>query len=424
MKRLYIRLSFGIVILFIIGFLVLLLAQNTSPEEVGAPSGTESSRFFFFGESTPSENQPAEENTDLVSPREPARATFRQISPNPISGARFVTVDDTVFIEYVERATGHVIRTAATTTETFRRTNTTIPRIQEVFWNGDDHVILRYLREGSDDIQTFLGRITGTSSESSLVGDFLPINIPTLVSDPLSTTFFYLQPTQSGSRGITQTPTRAGSQIFSLPFRELVPQWPHSQILTLTTKASARTAGHMWFVRSDTGELQRILKDIRGLTTNTNPTATKILYSEVHSQPSNTTFLSVYDTLTETSASLPFVTLPEKCTWSRTNPHVAYCGIPETLPEDRTIPDAWYRGSFSFKDSLWRVDVGLGTTEQVPLDTSILNQPQFDITNIALDSTERFVLFINKEDGIGWILQLPIEEESVSDPLPPTTEDL
>jgi hypothetical protein len=165
-------------------------------------------------------------------------------------------------------------------------------------------------------------------------------------------------------------------------------------MLTLTTKASGFVPGFMFSLDPKTGQTKKILGDIYGLTTNTNPDMTKILFSK---STDRSLIFGMHDTTDGKKYSLGITTLPEKCTWSITGGTI-YCGVPRILPGG-VYPDEWYQGIIHTSDQIVRIDPTQLYDNEILVDPEDENVT-VDTVNIQVDNNERYTAFIDKNTNL------------------------
>ena len=77
-----------------------------------------------------------------------------------------------------------------------------------------------------------------------------------------------------------------------------------------------------------------------------------------------------------------------------------FCGLPKSVPNNAILPDDYLRGD------LWTLDrlalFNLKTNET----TYILEDTNFDISNVVVTKKKDFLFFINKIDGTLWSVKL------------------
>jgi DNA-binding beta-propeller fold protein YncE len=144
-----------------------------------------------------------------------------------------------------------------------------------------------------------------------------------------------------------------------------------------------------------TGNFQKILGPVQGLTTLVSPDGKTVMLSQSNRSKITTGF---YTVATGAYRNSDLVTMPEKCFWSSNT--VVTCGIPQTISSG-VYPDDWYQGTKSFSDNLWSIDTSSGAT------TDILNPTQlFDMIHVRTSPDGNYAYFINKTDETLWSYRL------------------
>ena len=352
--------------------------------------------------SSGNQNQPGYENQPQT-----FKQSLRLLSSLPVSGATIFEKNAETFVRYVERATGHIYEVQLSRTEPpYRISNTTIPKIYEAVWvqNGDG-VIARFLKDGSDEIQTFYAGLkpSATSTEQKLVdGTFLASGINALAVSPTQDRIFYLVKAGQETFGTRASPNGTlKAQLWSSSAHEWLVSWKESRTITLTTKPSADVPGYLYFLDATSGAFRKILSGINGLTTLHNSALSFILYSETI--PSSFT-LKLLDTQKQKVSEIGVATLPEKCAWGPVDKTALFCGVPDNISSGQ-YPDAWYQGQTSFTDSVWKINIKTGETRMI-LSPQTVAQQTMDIINPMLNSKEEYLLFMNKKDLSLWVLDL------------------
>jgi len=334
---------------------------------------------------------------------------LRKISEEPTSGATLFdsTTNSHTNIRYILRANGNIYETYTNSTEIRRISNTTVPKVYESLWLPDgQNLIIRYLKDITDNIQSFSVKINVATSttntfEGGIDGMFLPENITQLAINPSGDKIFFLTSNLSGSTGsISKTNGLNKKNIFESPLVEWIVTWPKEETITMTTRASVNTPGFLYFLNSKTGSFDRVLGNISGLTTKTNPPATQVLYSD---STKGTPTLYLYDIKKDESKMLPWNTLPEKCVWGQNDTKSIYCAVPKSFPTGN-YPDAWYQGLVSFADSIWKYNTDTGTSSLVS-DLQSANM-DIDATDLKISSDDGYIVFTDKASLSLWGLQI------------------
>lgn len=392
-------------------------SSNTNPD-----SANQTQNFFpvtttFNPETNDTNSEDSQQNNEQFIPR------LRQLSNVPTAGMvsfeRGVDLIDpiletedatntpekiieTVF-RYVDRAKGNIYETTERTLEQTRLSNTTIPKVNEAYFNTTgDKVIFRYLADDGETIETFLGSLQINESASSsnptlgeIVGSYLEANISNLAT--LGNQITYLLQNLSGSEVITRTFDDATTRtIYSNPLSNFIIERSSADILTLTTKADSRVFGYLLFVNTSSGIPFTTIGELNGLTTTTSPDGKYILYTQSRGGSITT---NVFETESGGINFFNYETLVEKCVWSKKESTVVYCAIPKSIPVAQ-YPQDWYQGKVSLSDDLWRIDLDLFSFEKI-LDPSDSGK-SFDVIKPTLTENDEYLMFINKNDLTLW----------------------
>jgi hypothetical protein len=174
-------------------------------------------------------------------------------------------------------------------------------------------------------------------------------------------------------------------QIFSSSYNEWMPQYVNKDLITMTTYASGNTTGYMYTLNPTTKSLSRVMGPLQGLTTLTSPTGNYVLLTNIENKKIVTKIVNIK---TQTTQILPFVTLPEKCSWYSND--LLYCGVPNAITAG-TYPDDWYKGVVGFSDNLWSYTVS--TSRAV-----LVEQPDVPLNIFRMDSFVQpgYLFFMNK----------------------------
>lgn len=348
---------------------------------------------------------------------------LRRISERPVAGGiSFENKDLITVIRYVDRGTGHIYETTEKSLEEMKISNTTIPKALQSIWSaGGQSVIIRYIKEGTEDISSFSANIiTATTSQDVSKNPksvFLPSNIEQLSVNPSGDKIFYLiNDGAGGSAGVmSNIDGSQKKQVFQSPIKEWLVSWPNNEIIALATKPSSVAPGYLFFLNSQTGAENKILGGINGLTALTGSTTKNILYSE---SVDGSIGLNYYNSKNNQGGELSFKTLPEKCVWSRSEESVVYCAVPKAIIYGE-YPDIWYQSLTSFTDSIWKIDIKTQSSELV-LDIQQDTGNEIDVADPFLSKDDGYLFFINKKDLTFWSLSLKKTKINGSSPKNPS----
>jgi hypothetical protein len=361
--------------------------------------------FFPFGDRNPPpviDTAPTATTTipAATSTRPVVLPVLRRLSTEPQAGAVATTTSGELFVRYIARRTGHAYEAAATSTVNRRISNTTIPKVYEALWTKQaDRVVLRYLKDATDETVTFFGTLVA-KGDGEIEGTFLPSNIPELVMSPDGTRLFYLLSDADGASGtILSFKDMKQTRAFSSPLSEWLVSWPATSTVALSSKPSAAIGGRGELLDVKSGSAVSILRGVRGLAMLPSPDGKYVLYSEtVERKPA----LKLFRLKDGAVFDLSLESFPEKCTWSARKP-VIYCAA-GSLPLGE-YPDSWYQGTVTFTDDLWKISAETGETELLyPLSQAA--GFSFDAIKLFLTPAEDYLVFTNKNDSMLWSLDL------------------
>ena len=209
--------------------------------------------------------------------------------------------------------------------------------------------------------------------------------------------FFYLVGNPTNTTGTIQTfADGKKNQLFTSSYDEWLSQWATNNVIFLTTKASGAQNGYLYSLSTKNGSLKKVFGPVIGLTTNTNPLGTIVLYSNSFAGGVG---LGLLDIAKHTTKNLALSGLAEKCIWSGNSTDL-YCAVPTNIPIT-TYPDAWYQGIVSFTDHFVKINTQTG-------DITDLGHPETSVdgTKLFLDDKDTTLFFINKKDSTLWSLDL------------------
>lgn len=388
-------------------------ASDTNTETTGSiysdlfpfgkkPAETETGKSGGDLVTTPNDQQNQTIDLGGVRSSEEVLPRLRQISTVPTAGAVTFNVGSTTIIRYIERATGHINETKSDSLTVKKISNTTIPKIHEALWSGDgSKLLIRYVKDDSSTIRTFYAKIATTSRpEQAIEGIFLSDDIREISVS--GSKIFYMTETGSGSQGILANfDGSAKTSVFNSSFSD----W-RSYLSSLTgaiifPRPSGIAQGSAYILNTASGSYSKIAGDLLGLVALGNADNSRVLLSATVNRSLTTL---VFDSKTNKNESVSIQTIVDKCAWSTKNKNTVFCAVPRSLPNG-IYPDDWYKGKVSFDDSLWKIDVASGETENL-FDPELEVGISMDIFKLSLDKEENVLLFTNKKDMTVWLYSL------------------
>ncbi len=331
-----------------------------------------------------------------------AKKTKTVVAPVLLPNQEFATA-----IRYIDQASGNIFDAYADTRTPKRLSNTTIPRLHDaVFAMDGGQVILRYIKDDNQTIESFLGTVPAEVPDGAdlnpFLGTFLPEGITDYSVSPDGKKFFFMTIENNQTVGETMDfATKLRKQIFTSSFTEWKSDWSTATTITLTPRATGLMPGFTYSLDATTGSFKKIFGGISGLTSLLSSDSSILAYSQ--SVP-NDLRLMLYSTAQKEGSATGLHTTASKCVFNKSGANL-YCGASDYLP-NAIYPDAWYRGEMQMTDSIWKINTLLST------DNTLLENPlddkgvAIDAVNLQLDPSEKYLFFQNKRDGTLWELEL------------------
>lgn len=296
-------------------------------------------------------------------------------------------------VRYIEKATGHVYEISGDGTNLVRISNTTIPKIWSAEWSpkGDKAVLGIFDDSG---IKYFSAIFNGTSTE----GVFLPDNINFGSYAPNTDKILYAIQSNDKTSFITANASNTKQDnIYTAPPANFLISWPATNTVAILTRPSGATDGFLYKIDAKAKTLEKIIGNTRGLDALWSINGDKILISTGGTSISSRVISLAGETIAEGQK-----TLAQKCAWSKTKENVLYCAIPTQIPNG-LYPDDWFKGKMPLKDYILRIDL---IAQEMAL---ILPRSEFDIQKMIAGQDDKYLYFIDKNDGTLWGLNLNME---------------
>jgi hypothetical protein len=375
-------------------------SANQNPFPFGQTGGT--TNGGQGGQQGTGGNQTGSTTIDLTTINQGGSTTRRlkQISLVPTSGIVAFDAASTTKMRYMERATGHIYEINDRTGDAAKISNITIPKVHEALWASDgSKLLIRYLKDDGETIRTFYAKVsTSTKPEQSLEGAFLADGIKDVTVS--GSKIFYFDVSAKGSQGISANIDGTGkTSVFNSSFRDWAPRYTSAAALTIETRPSGFAESAAYSLNPLTGAYAEIASGT-GVSALLNADGAKAVYST----GGRSIGTVAYDMKTGSKQTIGISTLIDKCVWSKKDKDIIFCAVPKSIPGG-IYPDDWYKGRVSFDDSVWKIDVATGATENL-FDPLTEAGSATDIIDLSLDQDENVLVFINKTDMTAWRYRL------------------
>jgi hypothetical protein len=320
---------------------------------------------------------------------------LKAISQEPVLGP---TIDGQK-IKYYSAANGNVFKSNFDGSGLMRISSNILPGLLKVLWSPDKSKVIAIFKDGEQVKKYFYDYQTQRSV-------LLNQNIRYLAWSPAENKIvyqYYDPQTEDNNISIANPDGTQWTNILKTRMKNLIVEWPSLEQVSLRTRPSGLAQSVVYTIDLATNNFQKVINETYGLTILWSPLGNKILYSETSSEGKNLK-LKIADLAKQTIKELNFVTLPEKCVWSKDN-RTLFCAIPKTIPTTAILPDDYYKGLISFTDDFWRINLDTGEKIQL-FETTSETESAYDAKELLLSPQENYLLFVNQKDGLLYSLAL------------------
>ncbi|MFP4022498.1 MAG: hypothetical protein ACLFNR_02065 [Candidatus Paceibacterota bacterium] len=421
-KKAIIAISIGSVL--VVGGVALVLYLFLFAEEPDEAFDNMRNRFPFGErepEQTDSDIPDDEGSNDETENRDDkaSTASIRKLSEHPVVEGGVVSYEkrEEPHIRYISKGEGKLYEVNVSNGEhqqILGNDEDLFSGAYKVSWMNKDNVLIFSHNEESSDSQVVAVEFSEDEEGLTWEGAQLPEKTVDASSYPDGNSFFYISEKDIGVNGFTssfgETSTVSGEHLFSSPIRDWLTEWPSGNIITLTTKPSGHTEGHMYVLNTQTGSLTHPLRGIAGLTTKTSQDASRTIYDQ---SQNNSTSLKLYDHEAGSSEEISDIrTLTDKCTFIDEKSFI--CAEPKDIPTSHVYPDAWYQGKVSFEDEAFKlVNTDTKDLEEIVTPNDISRHfDELDAYDLSFDEERGDLYFTNKKTGMLWVYEMEDEENT------------
>lgn len=340
---------------------------------------------FFLKEETPIEEGP-EEIIVIGGGDETPSIQANQLSQEPVLNP----VIDNNSVKYHSASNGNVFQSNLDGSNSTRISSDILTDLIKILWSPIDGTKMISSSDQVGQIQRYFYDFT--TDESTL----LNANIRSLDWSPTENKIVYqYYDALSGLNNISIA-NPDGSEwhnIFQTRMKDLVLKWPRADQIILQTKPSGLVQSAVYAITASGDNFQKLIDNTYGLTALWSPQGDKVLYSKTNSQGQN---LELKLLTNNSTITLNFSTLPEKCVWAKDNSTI-YCAVPTIIPDEAIMPDDYYKNLVEFSDIFYKVDLNTG-------QKLLLARLDVDAKNLLVN--EDYLIFVNKKDGLLYSLEL------------------
>jgi len=400
--------------IIILGFIILLIGggvffylnqiNNSSISEGVDDGGGFLQNLFPFGNNddptrTPPKNTGGGTERDPLPTNLPGDFVFGSLTESPVSGSTLVKEDEKYTLRYIERSSGYVFDITLEDGVRKRITNTTLLGIQSALFTDSGNAFVYSTISNSD--ESFLYKTAIEREGGSLTDSLFLIRNPIALETSLSKgDVFFVYGSNSGA--VFTRHNETPSTLFTSPFLSWNIERVNDETLLLVPKASYGIEGGVYTLNTSSGIFEKVLDPKEGMSATMSPDEKFLVYSEF-GPSKNSTYL--YNKETSETKKLSITTFPEKCAW-KTN-SMLICAVPHSLEKRAVYPDDWYKGSVSFIDDVYELNMNTGSSKII-VSVFDFDDKFFDAVDVQVGEIEDgyFLHFINKKDLTLWGLRL------------------
>lgn len=381
MKRWFLIIGIGIILILISIWMFLLFASNETKQDIY-------NAFGFTGET---EEGVLTDIIDAVLPDlEEEKPPLRQLTTRRVAGyTEVIMASSSPQIYFVEAGTGHVYSLNLQNGAETKVSNTTIAGVKTAAVAKDGSMVALKSGEDMNSSLTILLLNQSDNQTFTINGSVLDF---TITDD---NELLYSAIAVDGVRGRKYNlETKNSETIFTIPFRQTKILWGKTSDDThhVIPKTTRLLEGYLYAI-TPTG-LSRTQVSGYGLSALVNDSYA--MYTETKDDE----YKLYVENKTNGGVAESFTFFfPEKCTISSLN--IALCGQ-DNSNQVSEFPDNWYRGEVGFVDELWSIN--LETLEaKFLLDTLEVSGREVDVINPTLSKDEFSLYFKNKIDHTLWV---------------------
>ncbi len=299
---------------------------------------------------------------------------------------------DSQHIEYYSKKTGETYEINFDGTGKQTVSTEELPGLSYAIWSPDDSKVIRAFPQGSYTKFVFHDYAAGDDIALGNGIDWIAwLNNNKIIYK------YYDQGTKENSLNISNPDGSNWLKITDLKYSSMsLAPIPKTGLVSFWNSPDANTATDFESISALGGDATPLIQNYFGADYLWSPDGTNILMSHTDQQGGNKITLAVTDSQGNNYKDLGVATFVSKCAWS-VDDKTVYCAVPDSLPDDATLPNDYSDGKITTSDSFWKINTETG-------DKTIIAGPnqlggKFDASNLFLNLNESSLFFINNLDG-------------------------
>ena len=304
--------------------------------------------------------------------------------------------EDGQTVKYYARANGHIWESDFLGANLKKISAATLNGLIKAVWSPDAGKVIGIFSD-NDKIKKYF--YDYTNNQSALLGE--KVGFVAWSPDSKKIAYEFIDPVNGQNNISTANPDGTNyKNIFKTRLDNLIVEWPSKEKISLRQPPSGLAQGILYAINSATGDFNKILSDIYGLSVKWSPKADKILYSSTDDRGRNPK-LTLSDETGANSKDLKLAGIADKCAWSKDD-RTIFCALPQELSANAIWPDDYYKGLVILSDDFYKINLETGDKTKI-LGSS--DQVSYDAQELFLSPKEDYLFFINKRDGLLYSLK-------------------
>jgi len=276
--------------------------------------------------------------------------------------------------------------------------------LKEVFWSPEKNQVISHLFEGGKDV--FYLYDYGTKTGKKLKDGLDNVGWTNLGDKIVYK--YYDASSKERSLNIADPDGSNWKKLTDLDFRNMgLAQIPKTSVISFWNRGSAFEETKLMTIGILGGEKKAIFSGKFGGDYLWSPNGQKALVSSVATKGGSQIGLGTINNEGGEYMNLNIPTLISKCVWSSDGKTVFYAQ-PGGIPDGTVMPDDYYAGKISTKDTFWKMNFNSGKKDRL-VELEELNKINisFDAADLFLSPTEEELFFVNRLDGKLYRMNLP-----------------
>lgn len=300
-------------------------------------------------------------------------------------------------VKYYTRSNGNVYESDFLGENSKQISSVTLNGLLKAIWSPDKTKVIGIFSDNNKIKKYFYNY---ANNESSLLGE----KIGNIAWSPDSKNIAYQfidSATGQHNISVANPDGTNWKNIFKTRLDDLIVEWPNKEKISLRQPPSGLAQGILYAINATTGDFNKILSDLFGLSIKWSPKADKILFSSTDDRGKNPK-LSLSDSSGTNQKDLNLSGLADKCAWSNDD-RTIFCALPQEISANATWPDDYYKGVVILADDFYKINLETNEKNKILGSSS---QTSFDAQEIFLSPKEDYLFFINKHDGLLYSLKI------------------